>query len=141
MAQKKMTKPSTNQAVGIGLGLTAAAAAAAGAYFLYGSKNAVKNRKVIKGWMLKAKGEVLSALEKAQEMTKEEYEALVSKVGAGYLAAKEMNTEELAAFTKEMHTHWKDLMKSGKPKKKVVKKVAGAVTKKVVVKKAVAKKK
>lgn len=122
MAQKKIAV-SKNQAIGIGVGLTAAAATLAGAYFLYGSKNAAKNRKVVKGWMLKAKGEVLTAVENAQNMTKEEYEKLVSTVGAGYLAAKEMSEVELAAFTKEMMTHWKDLTKTVKPKKKALKKV------------------
>jgi flagellar basal body-associated protein FliL len=63
MAQKKvMKKMSTNTKVGIGLGLTAAAVTAAGAYFLYGSKQAPQNRKKVKGWVLKAKGEVLEAL-------------------------------------------------------------------------------
>jgi len=132
MAQKKPMKVTSKQAVGIGIGLTAAAAAAAGAYFLYGSKNAAKNRKVVKGWMLKAKGEVLTALEKAQDMTKEDYEALVAKVGAGYLAAKEMSESELLAFTKEMHTHWKDLTK---PKKKAVKKAVAKTVAKVAPKK------
>ena len=38
--------------------------AAAGTYFLYGSKDAKKNRKAVKSWALKAKAEVLEALEK-----------------------------------------------------------------------------
>ncbi len=131
---KKKTTPMTptKQAVGIGLGLTAAAAAAAGAYFLYGSKNAAKNRKVVKGWMLKAKGEVLTAVEKAQNMTQEEYEAVVAKIGAGYVAAKEMSEGELASFTKEMLTHWKDLTRASKPKKKAVKKAVKTAVAKVV---------
>ena len=125
---KKKTAVSNKQAVGIGIGLTAAAAALAGAYFLYGSKNAAKNRKAVKGWMLKAKGEVLTALEKAQNMTKEEYESLVAKVGAGYVAAKEMSQADLVAFTKEMQTHWKDLTKAAKPKKKAAKKAVSTKT-------------
>lgn len=134
MATKKMTNKvttPTKQAAAVGFGLTAAAAAIAGAYFLYGSKNAAKNRKVVKGWMLKAKGEVLSAVEKAQTMTKEEYEELVTKIGKGYLAAKEMTESDLAAFTKEMHTHWKDLAKAAQPKKKAVKKAVKTVEKAV----------
>ena len=58
MAQKNSKNElSTAQKVGIGFGLTAAAVTAAGAFFLYGSKEAAKNRKKVKGWMLKAKGE------------------------------------------------------------------------------------
>jgi hypothetical protein len=48
----------------IGAGIAAGVAAAAlGAYFLYGSKDAKKNRAKVKGWMLKARGEVLEQLE------------------------------------------------------------------------------
>jgi hypothetical protein len=109
--------------VGVGVGLTAAAAALAGAYFLYGSKNAAKNRKIVKSWALKAKADVLEVLEKAESMTKEEFEKVVATVGAGYVAAKQMSQGDLSAFQKEMMTHWKDLTKKLAPKK-VVKKTA-----------------
>ena len=62
---KKKENHSPAEKVGLGIGLTAAAVAAAGAYFLYGSKDANKNRKTVKSWMLKAKAEVLEQLEKA----------------------------------------------------------------------------
>ena len=82
MAQKKSTNDlSKAQKVGIGFGLTAAAVTAAGAYFLYGSKKATQNRKKVKGWMLKAKGEVLETLEKAESITEDEYKALVETLG------------------------------------------------------------
>ena len=70
MAQKK-SDISNAQKLGIGVGLTAAAVAAAGAYFLYGSKGAAKNRKVVKSWAIKAKGEVLEAIEKAEDSTQD----------------------------------------------------------------------
>jgi len=44
----------------IGLaGVAAAAAAAAGAYYLYGSKNATKNRAVASAWMKKAEAHIV----------------------------------------------------------------------------------
>ena len=56
MAQKNNSKNvSVGKAVGFAAGL---AALAAGSYFIFGPQGA-KNRKVIKGWTLKAKGEVL----------------------------------------------------------------------------------
>ena len=58
MAKKKQSV-TNNQKIAAGVGLTAAAVAAAGAYFLYGSKDADKNRKTVKSWGLKAKAEVL----------------------------------------------------------------------------------
>ena len=65
---KKQTDISNAQKLGIGVGLTTAAVAAVGAYFLYGSKDAPKNRKKVKSWALKAKGEVLEVLEKAEKI-------------------------------------------------------------------------
>ena len=127
MAQKKTEKSmSTAQKVGLGVGLTAAAIAAAGGYFLYGSKNAAQNRKKVKSWTLKAKGEVLEALEKAGRITEEEYKALVEAASGTYGALQKATKGELKEFQAEMHDHWKKLQKST-----AVKKVAAVVTKKV----------
>ena len=136
MATKKQTKKtglSNKQAIGLGLGITAAVAAAAGGYFLYGSKNAAKNRKVVKSWALKAKADVLEVMEKAKNMTQEEYEQVIETVVAGYAAAKSASKNELADFKKEMKEHWKGIAKNASPKKPAAKK---AVPKKVSVKKA-----
>ena len=129
MAKKKQTKRSTGSAVGIGVGLTAAAVAAAGAYFLYGSEHAAKNRKKVKSWMLKAKAEVLEALERAEKMTEEEYQALVDKVTATYSRMQTLSKRELKDFEKEMKECWKGIAKSGKKRapraaKKTTKKTA-----------------
>ena len=62
MATKKTAKKKgmgTGAKVSIGVGVSTAVLAAAGGYFLYGSKNAAKNRKQVKSWALKAKAEVL----------------------------------------------------------------------------------
>lgn len=129
MATKK-TPVSNNQAIGIGVGITAAVAAVASGYFLYGSKNAAKNRKTVKSWALKAKAEVLEGIEKAQDMSKAEYEQLVDGVFKTYLEAKSASKNELSLFKKEMKDHWAGLVKDANPKKPAVKKA---------VKKAVAK--
>ncbi len=52
MATKKKVETVNKKAVGLGIGLTAAIAAAAGTFFLYGIKNAAKNRKAVKSWTL-----------------------------------------------------------------------------------------
>lgn len=125
MAQKKTTNGvkdmSTAAKVGIGFGLTAAAVTAAGAYFLYGSKKSAQNRKKVKGWVLKAKGEVLEALEKAESITEEEYKALVEAASGAYGTIKSATAGEVKDFKKEMNDHWVNLQKS-----KVVKKVLTA---------------
>lgn len=147
MAQKKAKKGSMNMStaakMGIGFGLTAAAVTAAGAYFLYGSKKSTQNRKKVKGWVLKAKGEVLEALEKAESITEAEYRALVETASGAYGTVKSATQGEVKDFKKEMNDHWMTLQKN-----KVVKKVLGVEEKapskkaatKTATKKSVAKK-
>lgn len=145
MAAKKKTTTktatkknlTTQQKVGIGVGLTTAAVAAAGAYFLYGSKNAAKNRRTVKSWMLKAKAEVLEGLEKAQEMTEEEFKDLVDTVSKTYGKLKDASKADIAEFKKEMMENWPKIAKEGKKvakkatAKKSVKKAAKKAAKKV----------
>lgn len=123
---------STNEKVGIGVGLTAAAVAAAGAYFLYGSKSAAKNRRTVRSWMLKAKAEVLEQLENAKEMSREEYEELIATVAGTYAEYKDTKKVDVKAFVEEMTDHWKKIEKEAKPKKK---KITKKTTKKVTTKK------
>lgn len=121
---------SGGEKVGIGVALSTAAVAAAGAYFLYGSPNAAKNRKKVKGWMLKAKGEVLEAMEKASNMTAEEYQAMVEKVVAGYSHLQNASKADIAEFKKEMMDNWHKMAKQMAPKKKTVKKATKKTVKK-----------
>lgn len=138
MATKKTTPKkaalSDTQKIGIGVGLTAAAVAAAGTYFLYGSKGASKNRKVVKSWALKAKAEVLEKLEQAKEMSQEEYEQVIDTVSGLYAQVKDASKADISGFKKEMKEYWNKIEKTAKPVKKAAKKaVAKAVpaTKKV----------
>lgn len=138
---KKQPVISNAQKLGIGVGLTTAAVAAAGAYFLYGSKGAAKNRKVVKSWAIKAKGEVLEAIEKAEKITEDEFNNLVRTVVSTYSNAQKISRNDLSDFKNEMSDNWKGLAKMGiskitkakkvaSPAKKVAKKAA-TVTKKV----------
>ncbi|MFA6158404.1 MAG: hypothetical protein WC763_02140 [Candidatus Paceibacterota bacterium] len=111
MTQKKASH-SHNGAIVAGLaGLTAAAV---GAYYLYGSKNAPKNREQVKGWMLKAKGEVLERLEGAQEVTETTYLSAIDTVAKKYNALKQIEPAELASFISGMKSHWVGIKKSVK---------------------------
>lgn len=140
MATKKKSGVSNNQAVGIGVGLTAAAVAAASAFFLYGSKNAAKNRKAVKSWTLKAKADVLEKIEQAKDMSKEEYEQLIDTVSGAYKDVKNASKVDLATFKKEMKEHWNNIAKTAiGPKKAVAKKVAKPAAKAAVAKPVVAK--
>ena len=130
---KKNNSLSGGEKVGIGVALTTAAVAAAGAYFLYGSPNAAKNRRTVKSWALKAKGEILEVLEKAGNLTAEEYQEAVEKVLAGYSQLNTISKNELADFRKEMMEHWGKIAKGPKKtaKKAATKKAATKTTKKV----------
>lgn len=135
MAQNKKTNRDLDVAVGIGVGL----AALAGAYFLYG-KDGSKNRKKIKGWMLKAKGDVLDRLEKMKDVSEEKYQQVVEDVMKRYEKMKDIDAEEVQALAKNLQGHWKNIkreldasLKTAKttPKvaKKTVKKAKDAVKK------------
>ncbi len=86
---KKVNKNSTNHSVeGIVAGMVALSAAAVGTYYLYGHKDAKKYRSAVKGWMLKAKGEVLEELEKAKEVTETTYESAVDTIAKNTIKLK-----------------------------------------------------
>ncbi|MFT7644790.1 MAG: hypothetical protein ACI9BF_000448 [Candidatus Paceibacteria bacterium] len=137
---KKKTELTTAQKVGIGVGLTTAAVAAAGSYFLYGSKTAAKNRKVVKSWMLKAKAEILEKLEDAKEMTQEDYDKVINVVAGAYSELKTASRADIKTFKEEMKDHWKAIEKVAAPKKKVAKKAVKKAVKKASPVKKVAKK-
>lgn len=135
MATKKQaTKKielSSSQKLGLGVGLTAAAVAAAGAYFLYGSDEAAKNRKKVKGWMLKAKGEVLEQLERAEQMTEAEFSVLVDKALTTYNKAQTLSKKDLKDFRSEMAENWQGFVKSGAAKIMTAEQMAKKLVKQV----------
>ncbi len=142
MAQsKKKVELSASQKLGIGVGLTAAAVAAAGAYFLYGSEEAPKNRKKVKSWMLKAKGDVLQKLEAAEHMTEDEFHAVVEKVLTTYNKAQTISKKELKDFKAEMLEDWGGLITSGVAKVLTAEQIAKKKAAKKAAKKATAPKK
>ncbi len=87
-------------------GIAGLTAAAVGAYYLYGSKDAAKNRAKVRGWMLKAKGEVIEELEKAEDVTESGYMSAVNAIVAKYRQIKSIDPHELTTFMQEMRDHW-----------------------------------
>ena len=106
MADKKSSGTSAGAIIA---GIAGVTAAAVGAYYLCGSKDAAKNRAKVKGWMLKAKGEVLEELERAQEVTESAYHSAIDAVAQKYQALKSVDADELAAFVAEMKGHWEGI--------------------------------
>jgi uncharacterized protein YicC (UPF0701 family) len=108
MSNKKTTiKKEGVAAVAVGL----AAAVAAGAYFLYGSKDAEKNRKKIKVWSVKMKADVMDKIEKLKEIDEEVYKTVVSSVASKYAKLKNVDTAEVEALAADLNKHWKAIKK------------------------------
>ena len=132
-AKAKSTGVSTAAVIG---GI--AAAAAVGGYFLYNNKDAQKKVKAVKGWVLKAKGEVLEKVEKLKEVNQDLYHKAIDAVLAKYQSLSHIDTTEVAKVAKELKSHWKavqsELSQSSKKVSAVVKTTAKAVKKAAVAK-------
>jgi hypothetical protein len=119
--------------VGVVVGVAAGVAAiAAAGYFLFGP-NGKNNRKVIKGWSVKMKGEVLEKIEKLKEITPEMYDAIIDEVAGKYAKLKHVNEEEIKIVTADLKKYWKVISRDVKAKQGGAKKKVAA-TKKVVTK-------
>ena len=112
--------------VAVAVGLGALAALSAGAYFLYGTKEGAKKRVKIKGWMLKAKGEVLEKMESLKDVNEETYNNVLSSVMKKYEGLKNVDQGEVAELVTDLKKHWKNIKKhldeATKPKKVAAKK-------------------
>ncbi len=105
---------STGAVVGIGASVAALSAAA---YVLFGP-DAKKNRKVVKGWAVKMKGEIIENFEKAKDITEPVYQSIIDKVSTKYAKVKNVDQVELEALVADIRKHWKTMTKDLKPKTK-----------------------
>ena len=123
----KNNKKGVSKGTAAMMGLGAAAVAAAGAYWFYGAKDAAQHRKSARSWMLKARAEVLEGVErvvdKAGEIDKEAYMAIVSGVLARYGKLAGVTTAGLAQMKRDMVDAWAHMQKThkGTAKKKTKK--------------------
>ena len=100
--------------VSVGVGIAAASAAA---YLLFGP-DGKKNRKVIRGWVVKMKGEIIEGLEKVQHVTEPVYNKVLDTVAVRYAKAKNIDKKELEAVVADLRKHWKVISKGAGPKVK-----------------------
>lgn len=124
MTAKKATGGGSSLPLAAGL-----IAGIAGTYFLYG-KNATANRKKIRGWVVKAKGEAIEKMEKMREVDEASYHALIDTVVQKYSKIKGIDQSEVDDLVKDLKKHWKSIMKDTAPKtkKKPVKKVVKVIS-------------
>ena len=116
MENKKTNKKeglSTGESIGIGA--TVAVLAAAG-YLLFGPEGK-KNRKTIKGWAVKMKGEIIERFEGAKELTEPVYHKIIDSVAAKYSKLKNIDKAELDEIVKDARKHWVALSKGSKKTK------------------------
>ena len=106
--QKKEQDIST--IVGIAAGVAAISAAG---YFLFGPSGK-SNRKAIKGWTLKMKGEVLEKMEELKEITPEIYENIIDEISSKYAKAKHISPDDLALVTADLKKYWKVISRDSK---------------------------
>ena len=122
MAKKVVSKKGlgAKEIIGIGAGVAALSAAA---YVLFGSEGA-KNRKLIRGWAVKMKGEIIEKFEDAKELTEPVYHEIIDNAKAKYAKLKNVDQQELDKVVVEIKKHWKALKKetAGKKKTKTAKK-------------------
>jgi hypothetical protein len=117
----KKNKSNVGKVIAISAGVAALAAAG---YFFFGP-NGEKNRKKMKGWMIKMKGEIVEKMEKVKHVTEPLYHSIVDSVAKKYSAT--VDKKELASIVKELKTHWNSISGKKPTVKKTVKK---AVSKK-----------
>ena len=91
-------------------GLGIAVLAAAGTYYLYG-KNGAKNRRKVKGWMLKVKGEVLDKLEGLKDINREKYDEIVDKATKKAKRIKKVTAPELKRLNQDLKRAWTKIAK------------------------------
>lgn len=114
MAKATNKKVNVGKALGVGAGIAALSAAA---YLLFGPEGN-KNRKKIKGWAVKMKGEIIEKLEEVKEVTEPVYNKIIDEVGAKYAKAKGLTEQEVKDAVAELKKHWKNMAKAKKPAKK-----------------------
>jgi len=111
------------------LGMVAGlAAAAAGAYYLYYSKHAKKNRAAVKGWMEKAEKEIMTEVRKLKDVALDEntYKNIVKTVATKYKKLKKLEESEVEDFVDALQSAWKDVKENvASGRKKVGKIIAG----------------
>jgi gas vesicle protein len=113
MIKKQAKGISAKQVIGVGVGVAALSAAA---YLLFGP-NGKKNRKAIKGWTVKMKGEIIEKFEEAKELTEPVYNEIIDKAREKYSKIQNIDKGELEATINEMKKHWKAIKKDSSPKK------------------------
>jgi hypothetical protein len=116
MSKKQTNKKGMSAGAMIGIGASVAALSAA-AYLLFGP-DGNKNRKAIRGWAVKMKGDIIEKFEEAKEITEPVYHKIVNEAKAKYSQFQNVDKKELEDLVADIRKHWKIIAKNAKSKGK-----------------------
>ncbi len=107
---KKTSKGSTGKKAAIGAGLALAAIAG---YFLATTKPN-ERKKILNGWIDKAKDETSKRFKQAKVFTEAGYRKAAAEVMKDYEGIKNIDAKEFSKIGKELNDHWRTIAKSFK---------------------------
>lgn len=81
------------------------AAMALGAYYLYG-KASPKQKRAVKSWALKARAEVMDAVERLPNLDRSTYNRVVKTVASKYAKAQKLGSAEARKLERELRAGW-----------------------------------
>ncbi|MBP6858305.1 MAG: YtxH domain-containing protein [Candidatus Pacebacteria bacterium] len=87
----------------------AVVAALVGGYFLFGSKNARKNRQKIQDGVDDAKSEVLDKVKKMKRLSRDMYYEIVDEISDKYSKVKEFGVEKADDLRTELKNRWNEV--------------------------------
>ena len=118
MTNKKIEKVSNT---GTGVGIVAVGAALAAGYYFYMSKNAKKNRKMVEGWAVSLKDEVMEKAKTIKDsLNKESLVNIIDEVAENYYTAKNVTKEDVTALVNELKQNWSKVVEELKNSKKSI---------------------
>lgn len=114
MKKQNKKKSNVGKMIVVGAGVAALSAAA---YLLYGP-DGKKNKKIIRSWVLKMKGDIIEKFEEAKEVTEPLYHKIVDEISAKYMKTKGVSQEEVNKVVAELRKNWKAATKKSTKKTK-----------------------
>ncbi|MEK7659948.1 MAG: hypothetical protein AAB343_01980 [Patescibacteria group bacterium] len=103
------------------------AAMALGAYYLYG-KSSASQKRAVKSWALKARAEVVDAIERTENINRASYDRAVKDISKKYAASQKLGNAEAKRLERELRAGWATVSKTvATHVKKTARKVKKAV--------------
>jgi hypothetical protein len=113
----KKTMESNNQKKGGGMIMAflagVAATVAIGGYLLYGPKGR-QHRKQVEQWVARAKAEILEKMDRAEEVTEEQYHKIVDAVMKRYGTMKEIGKEKAGEAAESFKRRWEEMREASR---------------------------